>query len=192
MHSIIYITGLGDAQATGQRLAIKTWRLWGVRPVMFQVNWADGEPFAPKFERLLKLIDDAALKGKVSLVGASAGATAVVNAFAVRSSVLHGAVCIAGKINNPGAISRSYKQANPAFAESAAATALSLVKIRLEDRRRILSIRAMLDLIVSARDSNLVGAQNRVSWTSGHVFTIAWQITVGAPSFIRWLKQIDK
>jgi hypothetical protein len=40
----------------------------------------------------------------VSLVGASAGAGAAINAFAARKNIVNGVVCIAGKVNNPDAI----------------------------------------------------------------------------------------
>lgn len=185
---VIYIPGLGDSRVGGQQLAVNTWRLWGVTAELFQVNWADGEAFEPKFTRLLERIDELAAKGDVSLVCASAGATAAINAFAERKNI-RAVVCIAGKINNPHAVGDGYKRKNPAFWESMQRTTESLDRLNDRERKRILSIRAMFDPIVPAKDSLLAGAVNRVSPTMGHATTIAAQIIFGAPFFMRFIKK---
>ena len=187
-HHVIYIPGIGDTKATWQKRVVKTWRLWGVTPHTFQMIWADGEAFEPKFARLLQLIDDCAKDGKVSLVCASAGASAALPAFAERQDVIGGVVCIAGKIHHPGAIGGSYRSQNPAFVEAAHGVAAALQRLdgRLGD---ILSIRAAFDPIVPARDSVLIGAENRVTMTMGHAVTIGTQLIFGAPRFLRFLKQ---
>lgn len=187
---VIYIPGLGDTRVGAQRLAVRTWRLWGMRGHLFQMKWADGEAFAPKLERLLAVIDDLASRGTVSLVAASAGATAAMNALAVKREVIKGVVCIAGKINHPEAISQSYTKHNPAFSESALLVPTALAQLSAADRARITSIRAMFDPVVPARDSIVEGARNRVTWTTGHALTIAVQITLGAPFFLRFLKRL--
>lgn len=190
-HAIIYIPGLGDSRVGGQRLAVRLWRFWGVQPELFQMSWADGEPFEPKLERLLTRIDALAKTHMVSLVAASAGATAALNAYAVRQDAIHGVVCIAGKINNPSAVGAGYKRKNPAFWESMQATTNSLAALDAAKRRNILSIRGMFDPIVPARDSIIEGGENRLTIAGGHAVTIGFQITWGAPKFVRWLKNID-
>lgn len=194
IHSVIYVPGLGDADPKGQRRLVATWRLWGVRPHLFHMNWADGEAFEPKLERLLKLIDGLHAKGnRVSLVGASAGAGAVINAFAARKDKVDGVVCIAGKINNPDAIGQSYRRKNPAFVESAQQVQFSLDKLDWDtDRPRIQSRYAFLDAIVPKHDSQVSGADNRMVPSIGHAFTIATQLLFGTPSFLRFLKQLEK
>ena len=97
-HQVIYVTGLGDDRSYGQITILKSWRLWGLKPHYFPFKWADKEPFEPKFQRLLAKIDDLSTDGNyVSLVGVSAGASAVLNAYAERKN-LTGVVCICGKI----------------------------------------------------------------------------------------------
>ena len=184
---VIYIPGLGDSKATWQKRAVKTWSLWGVKPHTFQMMWADGEPFEPKFQRLLKLIDECAEDGSVSLVCASAGASAAIPAFAARKDVISGVVCIAGKIHHPMAIGGAYRSRNPAFVEGAhtVGDALDEVQDRLHN---LLSIRSAFDPIVPARDSYLKGANNRVTIVMGHAATIGTQLLFGAPRFLRFLK----
>lgn len=187
---LIYITGLGDASPNSQRWAVSTWRKWGVTSELFQVNWADGEAWQPKFDRLLDLIDSLVADGKaVGLVGASAGAGAAINAFAARKDKIVGVVCISGKVNRPEVIGQGYRKKNPAFVTSAYQVEQSLAVLDVSDRRRILSRYALLDETVYKPDSRIAGARNRIVPTVGHFFTIATQLIFGAPSFIRFLKR---
>lgn len=193
-HDVIYVPGLGDANPRGQLALVRTWRLWGVRPHLYQMNWGDGEAFAPKFDRLLLMIDGIHAKGHVvSLVGASAGAGAVINAFAARKDIVNGVVCIVGKVNNADTIGPRYSRGNLAFVESANMVQRSLDQLDLDtDRSRILSRYAFVDLVVPRQDSEIVGARNRTVPTIGHSATITVQLVFGAPSFLRFLKKIAR
>jgi hypothetical protein len=190
---VIYITGLGDHKIARQQSAINAWRWWGVEPELFQVRWADKEPWESKLKRLLARIDDLRAQGKqVGLVGASAGASALINAYAARKDQLVGAVCIAGKINRPEIIGKRYRAENPAFITSAYNCKEALKTIEPAYRQRILSRYAVFDGVVYRKDSHVPGVHNRVSPTIGHIPTIALQITIGAPSFLRFLKRQAK
>jgi dienelactone hydrolase len=186
---VIYVPGLGDKKVSGQQKAVRTWRWWGVEPELFQMNWGDKEPWQPKFQRLLARIDELDTQGKsVALVGVSAGASAVINAYAARTQLV-GVVCIAGKINRPEAIDKRYSLNHIAFVTSANDCEQALKTLQTADRRHILSRFALADERVTKADSRVPGARNRLSPTIGHVPTIAIQITLGAPSFLRVLKR---
>jgi len=190
---LIYIPGLGDSRVTGQRKAVATWRWWGVEAELFQMNWADKEAWTTKFARLLKRIDTLTAQGKrVGLVGASAGASAVINAYATRRDHIAGCVLIAGKVNRPEAIGRRYQQQNPAFVTAAHDCQTALDSLTFGDRKRILSRYALADETVYKPDSRIAGAQNRLVPTIGHAFTIATQLVFGAPSFIRFVKRLEQ
>lgn len=186
---LIYITGLGDSDPKGQRKAVSLWHWWGVKAEMFQVKWADKEPWEPKLERLLARIDELAKDNAVGLVAASAGASAAINAYAARKRKLIGMVLIAGKVNRPDAIGQNYRQKNPAFITSAQDSVKALASLTDTDRSRILSRYALADELVTKADSRIPGARNRLVPSIGHFLTIATQITVGAPSFIYFLKR---
>lgn len=187
---LIYVPGLGDRRVTGQQRLVNTWKWWGVTSELFQMNWADGEAWERKFVRLLARIDAAIERGQaVGLVGASAGATAVMNAYHARQQQVVGVVLVAGKINRPQAISTSFTSQNAAFGPAAHAAVVALAELPREKRTHILSRFALLDLIVPAVDSRVPGARNRVVPSIGHAFTIATQLLFGAPSFIRFLKK---
>ncbi len=190
---LIYITGIGDTKVAGQQKAVNTWHWWGVTAELFQVKWADGEAWEIKLKRLLTRVDEALAVGKdVALVGASAGAGAAINGFAARKDVIVGVVCISGKINNPEAIGDSYRRKNPAFVTSAYDCPKSLTNLTAADRGRILSRFGLADELVNKRDSRIPGAHNCMVPTVGHIPSIALQITLGVPSFIRFLKSCQK
>lgn len=190
---LIYITGIGDTSVAGQQKAVNTWHWWRVTAELFQVKWADGEPWEVKLTRLLVRVDKAiALGNDVALVGASAGAGAAINAYAARKDVIVGVVCISGKINNPEAIGDSYRRKNPAFITSAYDCPKALASLTATDRARILSRFAVADELVNKRDSRIPGAHNRMVPTLGHIPSIAIQITFGVPSFVRFLRSRQK
>ncbi len=188
---LIYVPGLGDHRVAGQQKLVNTWKWWGVSAELFQTGWGDGEQWDPKFERLLARIDHAVGQGKtVGLVGASAGATAVINAFHARQQEVAGVVLIAGKINRPHAIAPQLIRRNSAFGAAADTGFIALQALSKSERRRILSRYGIIDPIVPAADSHIPGAHNRVVPSVGHAFTIATQLFFGAPGFIRFLRRL--
>lgn len=161
---------------------------------MVLMLWSEDEPFGLKLQRLLDTIDVLHAKGhKVSLVGASAGAGAVINALAKRKDVVSGVVCISGKINHPEAIGSGYRRRTPAFVESAYSVQASLDELDFDtDRPRIQSRYAIFDEVVPTRDSEVVGGRNKTVPSFGHAITIATQLVFGAPFFLRFLKKSEK
>lgn len=191
IHDVIYVPGLGDHNGRGQELLVTSWSLWGVRPHMLRMHWNDGQ-FEPKLQALLAKIDELHSAGHtVSLVGASAGATAVLNAFAVRPGKVHRVVLIAGWVNHPENIGPEYRSKNPAFVESAMQVQHSLDVLQ-GDVSRIQSRYAIIDLIVPRKNSLIEGASSRVVFSFGHGLTIASQLLFGAPFWIRFLRRSPK
>jgi pimeloyl-ACP methyl ester carboxylesterase len=186
---IIYILGLGDYRQLQNVNKVIKW--WGVESEIFRVNWGDGKPWDPKFKKLLKLVDRLSRQGNdVAIVGASAGATAAINAFAARKNKIVGIVLVAGKINRPQTISGRYAKQD--FITSAHRSARALATLSEADRRRVLSRYALLDGVVAKRDSLIPGARNRMAPTIGHGLTIATQFVLGPPGFIRFFKRLQQ
>lgn len=172
-HTVIYVPGLGDRRIGGRRLLVASWRLYGVRPVIHQMNWADGQPFVTKFQALLNHIDERAAAGeRVSLVGESAGASAALNAYAARQDVIHSVACICGKLRHPETISPTTYARNPAFAESMAQLPGSLIGLSEAKRRRVRSVHPLADPTVPVADTIIPGAQERTIPTVGHAASI--------------------
>lgn len=189
----LYIPGLGDAKVTWQQRAVKTWTIWGVEGELIQMNWADKQPWQPKLQKILDRIDQLASENKpVVLVGASAGASAVINAFAARKDKVAGCILIAAKVNRPDSVGQNYRSENPAFVTSINDCQASLASLTTEDRQRILSVYGLVDETVYKADSRVPGAKNRVVFSFGHAITIATQLLFGIPSYKRFIAYIGK
>lgn len=184
MIQVIYVPGLGDSRSYGQRQIAWFWRLFGVKVQYFPLGWADGEAYAPKFKRLLAKIDSF---DKVALVGVSAGASAVLNSYAVRPDLV-GVVCISGKIQNPQTIHPRRFEINPAFKDSAFGVQDSLKKLKPSERRCIMSIHPIYDQTVPIKDTIINGTVERVVHVRGHITSIYYTIIFKPALIAKFLK----
>jgi len=165
--------------------------MWGVESELFQMNWADEEPWDAKFARLLARVDVLRAEGKaVGLVGVSAGASAAINVYAARTNDIAGIVLIAAKVNRPTTIGALYREENPAFVSLVEQCVASLGKLDAAARQRILSRYGWYDGRVAKQDSFIERAHNRRVPGVGHALIIALQVLFGAPSFVRFLKRL--
>lgn len=191
-HYILYIPGLGDTNPTGQRLAMIVWRFQGVQAELIHMNWADSERFAPKLDRILKEIDRRISEGyTVSLVAASAGAGAALNAYAARLGAVHSVTLICGQVLgghrnvHPGVFAK-----NGAFYDSMQMLGDSLDKLDDAARSRVVSVHPKADEAVPVADTKLPGAAWRQIPTVGHFASIAYGLTIGSRRIIRDIKRL--
>lgn len=189
MH-VIYITGLGDNNPKWQRRAVRVWKIYGITPHFFQVDWANGEDFSLKLARLLKQIDELATQTlPVGIVAVSAGASMALHAFAAAPKQIAGVVTICGKIQHPDKVERTIRRNNTAFAHSMDILPASLAKIAKGNRKKILCLYPFVDGYVPIVDQRLDGAVNKRSYSFGHAPTILVQITFGIRRSLRFLRQ---
>jgi hypothetical protein len=180
--------GINDQKVRGQYLAIKTWRFLGIKPILFKMRWYLDEPLPVKLDELIKLIDEQAKIGRVSLVAASAGASAAINAFALRPSTIHRVICLCGAIKGIEDIHPLTFEKNPAFKESIYLVPASLEKLDSSARSRILSLHPIKDSWVPVRNTYIEGAKSGTMPVFGHVVGIMYGLLIGifrAKRFIR-------
>lgn len=185
-HYIIYVPGLGDSYDAGRRLALRGWRLWGVRTELVPMRWYDGRPFQEKQERVLTAIQRAQDKGyAVSLIGESAGGSMAVNVAALTPS-LQALVTVCG-VNSPAApVSPRTLRRAPGFDESIRRLSVSLPQLPLEKTH---VVRAWYDPIVGSQYTRLEGAHNHRLWSIGHLPTITLCLTVFSGFVVTLIKR---
>lgn len=184
---VIYVPGLGDHRAHGQNIAIQLWRIFGLRPHYMPLGWNNGEGFNAKQKRLLELVDTLCATGdSVSLVGVSAGASAVLNTYAQSSNVSK-VVCICGKINNPETISKQRLAANPDFGESMGSLAESMRSLKSKTKN-ILSIHPWRDQIVPPSETIIKGAKEMTLPGWNHVSGIFFGVVFGSYAISRFVR----
>lgn len=189
MH-VVYITGLGDNRAYGQKLAVRLWRLYSVESHFFQSRWASSETYAAKERRLMRLIDKLHAKGeRVGLFAVSAGASLALNIYARHPDNICGVVLVAGKILNPETVSPKLRQHNPSFGVSVDTVASSIKSLNSRQLGFVLSVYSGRDRRVPMHDSQLEGTQWHHVRRGNHYHTIMHEITIGAWRNLEFLKK---
>jgi hypothetical protein len=188
-HHVIYVPGIRDDLYKFQSTAIKAWRLYGVRGHCHEMPWLGNESYDLKFQRLLDLIDELSARGdKVYLIGVSAGAGAVINAYMERGSVVEAVACVCPKINRTQTVSPRMLDRNPAFRESLAVLQANLTKLSEADKAKISCHFSPADKSVPHRDTVIPGVQEYRMPPFSHFFSILYSVTFGAPKIIRVLR----
>jgi len=192
-HSVIVVPGLGD-ETRKLELLTSHWQRHGLKPTVYSVRWCDGEvEFQPKLERIIKLIDTLSSKGDtVSLVGISAGGSAVCNAFIKRRNAVHKVINVCGRLrtgNQRGFCSfESRSASSPAFAQSVKLFEKKESSLTNEDRQKIMTVRAMFgDELVPANTTVIRGAYNTQVPTPEHLLSIGAALTVFSRPLIVFL-----
>lgn len=190
VHRVIFVPGLGDDTKL-LNWSVRNWKKYGLEPVVHSVGWRDGgNSFEPKLQRLLSLIDEFVEQGNlVSLVGTSAGGSAVLNAFIQRKDSIHKVVNVCGRLKvGPTSGLRSFQsktQSSPAFAESVKLCESGIKSLSKSDLKKIMTIHAMFgDELVPSETTIIHGAINQKVPTPEHMLSIASALTIFSKSLI--------
>lgn len=190
---VIFVPGLGDRIPPVvhlQREALRTWRALGVRTTMFRVRWSSDASFQDRLDRLDAMVERFEQRGeRVALMGASAGAGAVLAEYARRRSIV-AVVIIAGKFLEPEDIIKPVLDRNAPFAQSMSAVPKLLEGLGPEDRAKILSLRSARDGVIDDEDTLLEGAVNETMRVVGHVIAIGYALMFRARRVVRFLREV--
>lgn len=190
--TIIYVPGLFDRTRfllSAQWAALRLWRPLGARVRMFTVGWAGEIAWEERLAALIAMIDARHERGEtVALVGASAGASAVLGAFSARSDVVAGAVLICGKIHRPHIIPEPIFDVNDVFEDALDDIAEFVAELDLQERDRVMSLRAAVDGVVFPSDTMIPGAHNVRMRVVGHIPGIAWGLVLHGHMILRFLR----
>jgi hypothetical protein len=189
-HIILYVPGLGDHNLSGQQRALKLWRLYSVRTEISVMNWQVDEPWDLKFERLLQRIDFHHKKGReVSLIGVSAGSTAVLQALIMRRNKIKSAALVCGKFQYPETVHPMRYKINPALKDALTTSSRALEKLTDDDKQQLRMYRPIYDNLLPVKETHIPGVKTVVMPAITHVGGIAYAITFGSWQIIRFLKK---
>lgn len=190
--TLIYVPGLFDRISWLQylqRKAVAMWRPYGVRPQVFVMGWSLDAAFDDRLAELEKLVDAALERGEqVALVGASAGATAVLGLLAKSPEKIAAVVTICGKIHRPDNIPEPVLEVNNVFDQGLDRLSKDLHEFENAELNRILALHAYRDYIVPPEDAVLNGAHNRQIPALGHVPGIGVALVSFAPMITKFCK----
>ncbi len=192
IHNVIIIPGLGDSTIS-VKLATIHWSRLGLTPVVHSVGWRkDQEHFNTKLRKLTSLIDRLYdPENKLSLVGTSAGSSAVMNAFMTRKDKIHRVVSVCGRLRQGTQQGyRSFKSKTAtsiSFKESVLMFEKNEHKLNKSDRKKIMTIRPIFDELVPRDTAILKDASNRTIYSIEHMFSIWMSLSFYKP-LISFLK----
>jgi hypothetical protein len=188
----IIIPGLGD-ETYFIKLITYHWRGSGIFPYVYSVGWQNNKDFRPKLMQLIACIDRFIAQGeKVSLIGTSAGASAALNAFALRKKSIHKMINICGRLRvGPRTGFRSFQSktaGSSSFAQSVQLAQKNEKKLDLDDRKKIMTIRPWLcDELVPSETVPINHARNIILPIPEHVLCIGAALTVFSNKLIAFL-----
>lgn len=191
-HIIIIVPGLGDATDI-LKLLTKHWKKHGIHLIFYAIGWRDGEEFQPKLDRLIELIDELTKKGdRVSLIGTSAGGSAVLCAFIKRKNKVHRIINICGRLRTgPEHGLRSFQKTTStsrAFAQAVKLAEAQEHTLTKAERKRIMTVRARFgDELVPPETTVMEDAYNTSVPTPEHMLSIGAALTLFSRSSIRFL-----
>lgn len=191
-HHVIYVPGLED-QRKGYEFLIDKWRLCGVVPHVYGVGWRDLEiGFKPKLQLLVNEIKKYREKGDVvSLVGGSAGGSAVLNAF-LEVPEISAVVNICGRLRAGKNVSPSLKQASrtsKSFKESVELFEKGEPTLNKNMRCRVMTLTPLWDEVVPKETVFLPGAVNKTFLSVEHIFSGLLGMTLYSPMVIGFVKE---
>ncbi len=194
-HQVIIVPGLGD-EVNKISFATRHWSGHNLEPIIHKIGWHDGEKnFTPKLKGLLELIDKSVNSGnRVSLVGLSAGGSAVLNAFQERKNVIKKCVNVCGRLRRGDQRGfRSFEKrtaSSPSFAQSVILFESREKYLTINDRQKIMTVSALFgDELVPADTATLAGASNITIPAAEHIFTIVMALTFFSGRIINFLKK---
>lgn len=191
-HKVIVVPGLGNENKL-HALLVKWWKIFGIETYVCGVNWKVEESgFDKKMRKIIGLIDKLTNDdSEVSLVGTSAGGSAVLNAYFERRDKIHRVVNDGGRLRSGDALFYTFDRAtakSPSFRESVLRAEKLEQRLTVTDRQKIMTVRPVFDEIVPPNTVGIKGAKNIVIPSVDHPLSNALALTLFAWPIIRFIK----
>lgn len=181
-HHIIYVPGILDDIGHVQSTLVRTWRLQGVRGHTHVMPWLGPEDYVAKEKKLLTYTDTLLKQGhRVSLMGASAGATAVLNVYHKRQQEIKSVALICPKVNDSTNIGSKILDKNPSFLTSIQLEENIQAELSDRDKKRMVILVSPRDGLVSRADSLISGVPTFQLPPLRHNAAIFYAISIGFP-----------
>lgn len=190
-HHVIYIPGILDDIAKVQSTLVRLWRAYDVHPHTHVMPWLGETDYDASKARLYREIDARHSDGHlITLVGASAGASVVLNGYIELPDKVSGLVLICPKVNNADNIGSKLLLKNPTFSNSMNDLTANLNKLSAEQKANIVSFLSPRDRMIPYEDSHIVGVREIELPALRHNAAIVYAISIGSRRLVSELKRI--
>ena len=188
---VVIVPGLSDNPA-GLRWLTRNWvERYGLIPHIVRFGWyGHVDDFAPRLDRLGEYIDGLLADGKhVSLLGTSAGASAVLNAFFSRRDAIQGVVSVCGRLRAGEGVypSLDHSRNRRLFKPSVLRCEEGIGGLTSADKGHILTVSPLFDEFVPVATMTIAGATNRRIVAIEHMAGIYLALSVYARIVVDFL-----
>lgn len=191
MNEIILIPGLGD-NVKYVKFLTKNWeRRYNVKLHIIPFGFNGGfNEFEDRFKVFLNKVDEIIENGnKVSLIGSSAGASVVINAYCLRKDRINKVISVCGRLKDVNVKQRFYYPKNPltVFKESIALCEKNLLSLTQDDKKKILYFKPLFDDVVPVRTMIINGANYKRLFSFQHGINISFALTLMSEKIISFI-----
>lgn len=192
-HIVLYVPGLGDQRLNGRRLLTGLWHYRNLQIEVCAKEWRVNHTWDYKLRRLLDRIDTYYDQGYVvSLVGESAGATAVIQALKQRHDKINAVVLLCGKSQYPHRVATRLYNQNPALRDAMYGSSEAIATLTAADRAKILNLHPLFDPIVPVWETKIPGVKNAIMPSIGHATSIVFGMSIWSPRLVYFIRKRAK
>lgn len=192
MQNLLIIPGLGDDVRYTKFLTRDWEEKYSIKPHIVAFGWSgESSEFPDRFKKMEKYVDDYIKENNnVSVLGISAGGSAVINLFSRRKDKLKHAVVVCGRLHDSNVRKMWNHRAEDlgVFEESIKLCEKNLESLSDKDKERILTIRPFYDDIVPVRTMTIDGARNIRINSVQHMISIYLAMTLYSKTIANFLK----
>ena len=189
-HTVIYVPGLGDTNISNRKKLLGTWHYKNIELIAHTVNWQIDEPWTAKLNKLLDSIDQQLALGKsVSLIGESAGASAVVQALQHRTDSLTAVILLCGKSQYPDRIGHHLRRRNPRLYEAVSGSHTYIQTMSDTAKSKLLNFHPIADPVVPVQETKIPGVQDTRIPSFGHAVSIVFGMTIWSFKIVQFIRE---
>jgi hypothetical protein len=188
-NSIIYVPGLGDKNLRNRQKLLNLWHFRNVSIELCSMQWSVAEPWQDKLQRLLNRIEECNQAGSsVTLVGESAGASAVVNALK-KTDAIDAVVLLCGKSRYPNRVAQYRYKQNPRLQDALTDSDQIARSLSNEQKQKILNLHPLFDPVVPVPETRISGVKNSTMPIIGHATSIVFANTLWSWRIVRFARR---
>lgn len=189
-HVVLYVPGLGDRNLSGRQSLLRFWSYRSVSIEICPMNWTVDEAWQTKLSRLIDWISHYHDEGRqVSIVGESAGATAVIQALQLQPDKLKAVILLCGKSQYPNRVAQYRYKQNPALYDALVGSDAAVHKLTEMHKQKILNLHPLFDPVVPVPETKISGVKNSTMPMIGHATSIVFANTLWSWRIVRFIKK---
>ena len=192
-HVVLYVPGLSDHLLNGRESLTNLWHFRNIHIEVSNKEWRVNHTWEFKLKRLLEKIDEHHASGKfVSLIGESAGASAVLQALKLHHDKINAVILLCGKSQYPHRVASSLYRKNPALKDAMFGSSEAVSELTVADKHKILNLHPLFDPIVPVWETKIPGVQNARMPSIGHGTSIVFGMSLWSFRMVNFIRSRAK